>query len=300
MRFSYEKISRRSGVPVQTSHGVFPTRESLIVRIDGPDGNFACGECAPWKGFGCETLERGETFLRACRGNIPAEIPENLPCVAHAFSAAKFFLETPEKSNLPVAENKLCAKFICRVPGDLPEKILAEIERGRKSGFSVFKIKIGFDEVDRELRFCEKILEKIPAGTRIRFDANGAFSPDVLPALINLSTAPAMDFFEQPLPASPENDAEIFVAAENAGGKFALDESVRAPWAFPSGTPVIAVVKPLLIADFPRLLSWLSDSNGPQTVISTVFENSPAGAQALRLACAALAVSRRCAFGLGF
>ncbi|MBQ6705683.1 MAG: hypothetical protein IJN19_06750 [Opitutales bacterium] len=299
MRFSCEKFSKPFGVPVKTSRGTFPYRESLVVRIEDAFGDSSCGEIAPWDGFGCETLADAEAFLQSCGPCVPDEIPESLPCTAHAFSAAKFFLENPDCRNASGPQQRLCAKLIRRSREDSPEKILEEIARERVTGFSVFKIKIGLEEQAAELNFCEKILCGVPAGTRVRFDANGAFSAEALPRLAELSNLPGTDFFEQPLPPSPKNDEKIFEFSGATEAKFALDESVRDPWAFPCYTRVVAVVKPLLVSDFRRLLAWLENSHGADVVISTVFENSSAGTDALRLACSRIAENRRRPFGLG-
>lgn len=302
MHFSFEKISRPFAVPVTTASGAFPRRESLLVRLETDDGaDSACGECAPWPGFGLETLDAAENFLRGLGGRVPEEIPAALPCLAHAFSAARFFLENPAARETPaLPPPRECAKLLRRAPGDAAEKLLADAARERDNGFSVFKIKIGLAPQRDELRFCEKILADAPAGTRFRFDANGALSADVLPALAGLSRVPALEFFEQPLPPSQDNDARTFAAADALGALLALDESVRAdPGAFPRDTRVVAVVKPLFVADFPALLSRLAEPCGADVVVSTAFENSPAGTLALRLACARLAPARRRAFGLG-
>lgn len=299
VRFSFEKLSKNLGVPVESSRGIFPVRESLLVKIDDDAGNSACGECAPWAGFGGETIAQAEAFLKKCGGKMPAEIPADLPCVAHAFSVAKFFLETSADGNILRPENKLCAKLIRRSREDTPACVSEKILRERENGFSVFKVKIGLETAAEELRFCEKILTEAPTGTRIRFDANGAFSEEILPELARLSESSAVEYFEQPLPASERNDAKVFEFSACTNAKFALDESVREPWAFPQNTCVVAVVKPLLVADFPRLLAWLENPSGPAVALSTVFENSFAGTRALYLACVRLAASRALAFGLG-
>lgn len=300
MRFSCEKISVPFPVPVRTARGTFPRRESLVVSLTDDSGRAGgSGECAPWIGFGCETLADAENFLKTPRGNVPEKIPARLPCLAHAFSAAKFFSKHPELRGLPPPDAAARARLLPRSREDAPEKILAAAARERENGFRVFKIKIGLAEPADELIFCEKILRGAPAGTRFRFDANGALPETLLPELCRISAAPALEFFEQPFPPTPENDEKIFAASEKRGGKFALDESVRAPWAFPRETRVVAVVKPLLVGDFPRLLAWLEDPAGADVVVSTVFENSDAGRDALRLACSRVAENRRRAAGLG-
>lgn len=310
MKISYEKICKKFATPVANSHGIFSCRESLLVKISrgNADTDCACGECAPWAGFGCEKISEAEEFLAKISNRdlsaLPS-IPDTLPCLAHAISAAEFFLKNPRERNAPEPPPTERAKLLRRELASAPAELLADAERERNAhGFSVFKVKIGLGEPVEELRFCEKILSNAPAGTQWRFDANGAFSTEILPALVELSAAPALEFFEQALPPSQENDAKIFALAEKTEAKFALDESIREPdsFTFPrGGTRVVAVVKPALSGDFFRLLDWLerTDSDAPPVVISTAFENSPAGRAALFLACSRVAKNRRRAFGLG-
>jgi O-succinylbenzoate synthase len=299
MRFSYEKVAAPFDVPVNTSRGLFPFRESIIVTVETGEGRSVRGEVAPWPGFSCETLCEAESFLEHCCSRVPAMIPKNLPCTAHAFSALKFFLENPEAQSRSVPPENHCARLIRRFPETDSDRILDEILRERENNYSVFKLKIGLRDQKSELKFCEKILECVPKGVQIRFDANGSFSEAVLPALAELSVFPTLEFFEQPLPPSKENDVRILDFAANTNTKLALDESVSEPWTLPQETPVVAVVKPLCVADFPRLLSWLEAPCGADVVVSTLFENSPAGKSALYLACSLLAKNRRRAFGMG-
>jgi len=308
MKISYEKICGEFKTPVATARGVFSQRESLLVKISRGNDNYAFGECAPWTGFACETISEAENFLTKIserEWDEPPSVPDALPCLAHAISAATFFLKNPQKRNAPKPPASDCARLLRRSRETNPEEIIETATREREvHGNSVFKIKIGQNDTREELSFCEKILALAPAGTLWRFDANGAFSKEILPALVELSAAPALDFFEQPLLPSLKNDAEIFALAEKTNAKFALDESVRVPDKFPfprGGTRVVAVVKPALSGDFSRLLNWLAlaGTNAPSVVISTAFENSSAGRDALFLACASVEKSRCRAFGLG-
>lgn len=299
---AFEKISAPLGVPVATSRGNFSQRESLLVKLTRGNGESACGECAPWHGFGCETLASAETFLRENENFAGTKIsppPENLPCLAHAISAAEFFAENPRERGQTPPPHCARAKLVRRAKEDSVEKILAEIARERAAGFSVFKIKVGLSAPGDELAFCEKILRDVPAGIKIRFDANGAFPPEILPRLEKISQAENLEFFEQVFPPNPENDSRIFALDFAAQKKFALDESVRDPAAFPRECGVVAVVKPLLAGDFRRLLAWLENPAGADVVVSTVFENTEAGRDALFVACSRVAKNRSRAVGLG-
>lgn len=295
MHFSYEKIRRPFPVPVRTAQGLFPQRESLLITLSDGE-NSGKGECAPWPGFGCETLDEAAAFIESCNGFLPEKIPSALPCLGHAVSAALFFCENPWMRDLPPPSVR--TKLISRSLESSPDAILETLTRERRNGFSSFKIKIGLTAPEEELRFCEKLLADVPEKVTLRLDANGGFDPTFLPALAALSEFRSLEFVEQPLPATAENDARVFALAEK-GGRFALDESVREPWTFPKSSPVVAVVKPLFVSDYPRLLAWLAEKNGPRVVISTSFENSEAGRDALLCAAASVCSKRRLSVGFG-
>lgn len=292
MNFSYKKISRAFPVPVRTAQGLFTQRESLLITLSDGE-NSGEGECAPWPGFGCELLDDAETFLKSCNGFLPEKIPSDLPCLGHAVSAALFFCENPWMRDLPPPNE--CTRLISRSIENSAEEIIKTLTREHRNGFTSFKIKIGLTSPEEELRFCEKLLAGVPEKVTLRLDANGGFDTTFLPALADLSGFRSLEFVEQPLPATAENDARVFALAEK-GRRFALDESVREPWMFPKSSPVVAVIKPLFVSDYSRLLAWLSENNGPRVVISTAFENSEAGRDAL-LCAAASCCAKRCLSG---
>lgn len=292
---TFSPYSRRFCSPVKTARGTKETREGIRISLCDTLGNTARSEIAPWEGFGCESLNRAETVLREFTGKSFSEErifdrlsrEADLPCTRHAFSAAFFLLKNPEAAKAPEPPNTAICKLILRNSSDCAETIAERISRQQE--FRSVKIKIGLSPLKDEIRFCEKILnfaaKNFPA-TKIRFDANGAWnSPEALTALTSLGTFPQLEFIEQPLSVSPENDAAVYALPPSIAAKFALDESLREPWEMPTKTPVVAVVKPLLVGDFPRLRSWLAQKeNAPRFVVSSVFETE-AGRDILRFLC---------------
>lgn len=298
LSLSLSPYSRRFRVPLKTARGTTETRAGISVDLRDSHGNAACAEIAPWEGFGCETLRQAETFLKAFAGTpFPHKkisdliaLADTFPCTRHALSAAHFFLQNPKTLNAPEPSNSRICKLILRNPENLPETIFEQMLRSREKGFRSFKIKIGLARLDEEIRLCEKILNLARENSPeigIRFDANGAWnSPEILSSLAPLCTFPQLEFIEQPLAATPENDAAVYALPPQTAAKIALDESLREPWKMPTGTPVVAVVKPLLIGDFPRLRAWLLQrENASRFVISSVFETE-VGRNVLRFLCA--------------
>jgi len=65
------RYRRRFKVPLRTGAGTFAEREGLLLRLDLGDGDatgcgatVGYGEIAPWRGFGGESIEADEEFLR--------------------------------------------------------------------------------------------------------------------------------------------------------------------------------------------------------------------------------------------
>lgn len=289
-----EHRSREFRTPVKTARGNASRRESIVLTLRHQNGKIGRGEIAPWEGFGCESLDDARTALRALAGtllpenptDLPAAAPENCPCTRHALAAAAFFLENPDAAEAPEPPENAVCRLIPRRADDVPDALFRKIlQHAAASGTRAFKIKIGFDALENEIALCRKLLETAAQAVpeiRLRFDANGAWNtPAALDAFVPLTAFPQLEFIEQPLAATPENDAAVLALPRERAAKIALDESLREPWKLPDETPVIAVVKPLLIGDFFRLRRWLSCGNAPKFVISSVFETD-AGRAVLR------------------
>ncbi len=300
MEISYEKISRKFGVPVENSRGKFFERESLVLalKLGEKRGN---GEVAPWENFECESLESAENELKkiisetrnsAAGTTKLAEIlsdklfEKSFPCLRNALETALFFAENPSFLNVPEPKISEISQLVFRNKESAPEEIAEKICRSReRTSGTVFKVKIGFFDAKKESDFCTKILEivskKFPE-IRLRFDANGKFRvPEDLKFFEKIFAFPCLEFLEQPLEKSSGNDEYCFSLPKKFGEIIALDESLREPWRVPENSNCVAIVKPLLCSNFSKLRGWLSRERGPQFVISTVFE-SEVGRNVLR------------------
>lgn len=296
LKLAFERVSRPFRVPVKTARGTATARESLVVSIRDDAGRAGRGEIAPWDGFGCETLDAAEAALRALAEHagtpesLAAAVSADLPCTRHALAAAAFFLENPAELAAPEPTPAAVCRLIPRDAADAPETLAEKIRHAHAEGFRAFKIKIGLAALADEVALCDALLrlaaESFP-DARLRFDANGAWrDAAALDALAPLAAFPRLEFVEQPLAPSPENDDAVLALPRERAAKIALDESLREPWRLPDDAPVVAVVKPLLVGDFPRLHAWLRRENAaPRFVISSVFETD-VGRSVLRALCA--------------
>ena len=254
--------------PLRTSSGDWSKRESIVIRIGLDDGSVGFGEVAPTPGFRGESLANAESFL--LRWELGMEIPAYLPLCSTAITCATSPIWRT-KSPFPKVET---AALI----GSLDEEELPSNQ--------VLKVKIGLREAAEEILAAKNLLARMPVGSRLRLDANGALSSSQAEIWLEaLSEEPRIEYLEQPLPAS-EREALLSLASSSSIS-LALDESVAdiadaESWR-DAGWPGYFVLKPSLCGDWARLEGFIRE-NPSRCVISSVFV-SPFGFEAvLRMA----------------
>ena len=271
---------RPFATPLRTATGIWSVREGWLLRLEDRLGRVGYGEVAPLPAFGSETLERAEAFLRALGPRVEraelAACPAELPATAFALGSALWMLEEPE---LP---------FRFENTALLPtgEGALEALEALAGRGFRVFKLKLGVASPGAERALVARLLARLPAGGRLRLDANGTLEEAVLGDwLAFLAGEDGIDFLEQPLPVGAEGAMQAKAAA--AGVALALDESVvagrlasvveTARWTGP------LVLKGSLLGD-PRALVRELAPRRQRKVFSSAFETALGLVGNLRLA----------------
>ncbi len=83
-----------------------------------------------------------------------------------------------------------------------PEKMNCQIEEKLKAGFKCLKMKIGAISFDEEYRILQRLREKYsPQDVEIRVDANGAFSFEEAPSILEKLAGLGIHSIEQPIKA---------------------------------------------------------------------------------------------------
>ena len=147
---------------------------------------------------------------------------------------------------------------------------------------NVLKAKIGVGELSSEIATIENLLTHLPAGSRLRLDANGSLSRTEAKAWLDtFEGCSQIEFLEQPLAVTDRNG--LMGLAESNSLALALDESlldVQIAEAFlADGWPGYFVFKPTLCQDWRAMETFLR--NEPtRCVVSSVFE-SPFGFEAV-------------------
>ena len=262
--FRYESYSRRFDRPLRTARGEWAVREGYLLRIREGD-RVGYGEVAPLPEFGTETLAEAEAYLVALPAGGEWELPEHLRCCAFGMSAALAGL----KGAMALPDRNF------EVAGLLPAGEGAEsvLEEKRSGGYDVFKWKVGVEAAAREMAVFERLTDRLPKGGRLRLDANGAWSLELLGEWLEFlkGRVDVVEFVEQPL--APGLEAEMMAARAESGIEIALDESLNGAGAarWLGEWPGVLVVKAPLMGDMARLQAQL-EPVAERVVLSSVFE----------------------------
>ena len=261
--------------PLRTRYGWWSVRKGILIRLtDLETGQQGYGEIAPIPWFGSETFEQALAFCR----QLPAKLSEaQIKEIPATLAATRFGLE--------------CAWLACRDPGWLARDLSGLSFCGflgkapPPGSYPVYKGKVGVDPFATEWKKLESWLEQLPAGARLRLDANGgltlAEARQWLAACdrLNREYPGKIEFFEQPLP--PEQYADLIQLSREFQTPIALDESVASleqlQAVHRSGWQGILVVKPSLIGSGLALRDYLSQHPGLDLVFSSALE-TPIGA----------------------
>lgn len=130
-----------------------------------------------------------------------------------------------------------------------------------------WKVAAGDDAREREV--LEELLARLPAGARLRLDANGGWECATAGRwATRLAGEPCLDWLEQPLP--PDDLQGLEQLARRL--PVALDETLRRhPELITGGWPGWQVRRPLVEGD-PRLLLQALQAGTPRLMLSTALE----------------------------
>jgi O-succinylbenzoate synthase len=280
--------------PLRTAHGVWAVREGLIIRLETESGEPGYGEIAPLPQFGTETLAES---LERCLGfgdqtddAALDAVPVRFGCVRFALAAARRPVPAGQKGKrLPITALLPAGRAALAV---LPGKL--------EQGFLSFKWKVGVNRPEEELGVLDDLLGLLPAYTRLRLDANGAWDRRAAGKWLAHCAERPVEFVEQP--AAPEAVDTLLGLAEDFPVTLALDESVTGLAAAREwrdrGWRGVFVIKPALAGPLDELAAWAKESQA-DLVLSSAIETALGRAAILRFALAHDLTTRALGFGVG-
>jgi o-succinylbenzoate synthase len=301
--------------PVSNANRVWTTREGVLLRIQAEPGLIGQGEAAPLPGFSPDTLCDCRTTLAAldahwlgelieCEpavafGRIEQRIPDTLPAARCAVETA-YLDVVGQRTAQPIwallralegrpASNVTALPLAAVVASD-PERWPSAADAAVRRGVRTLKLKIGRPNAfSRELAQLRALRDALPAGVRLRLDANQSWPAERAQEHLAQLAELEPEFVEEPT-------ADWSALAESRA-PLAVDESLSKPGLFENALKrreklrlVVCVLKPTLLGGIARALrlARVAREAGLDAVISHTFEG-PVGlrcAQALALAIA--------------
>ncbi|WP_373526726.1 o-succinylbenzoate synthase [Nostoc sp.] len=304
-QFKFRPYRRRFGRSLTTSHGIWDTREGIILCLTDETLKVGLGEIAPISWFGSETLEQALDFCRQLPAEITDEIifsiPDDLPACQFGFESAR---EMGSGGDNFITPNSSLF-YSALLPAG--EAALNQWETLWQQGYHTFKWKIGVYAIADELEIFESLIDTLPAFTKLRLDANGGLSYEEAKLWLwtcdnlkaNRELALEIEFIEQPLPVEQfKGMLELSMSYKTA---IALDESVatlgQLAACYQQGWRGIFVIKPGIIGS-PSRLRKFCQQHKIDAVFSSVFETAIARLAALQLAAELSQKNRAVGFGI--
>ncbi|WP_206603084.1 o-succinylbenzoate synthase [Leptolyngbya ohadii] len=155
----------------------------------------------------------------------------------------------------------------------------ADAFSGSPQSSTPFKLKIGVQEVDREINQIDRLLKVLPQTAKLRLDANGGLSDTETYQWLewcdtrSQNSYSQIEFLEQPLP--PDRFSEMQQLSQQFSTPIALDESVatiaQLQDCYQRGWRGIFVIKPAIAGSPDRLRQFCQDYQ-PDVVWSSALE----------------------------
>ncbi|MFM8605458.1 MAG: enolase C-terminal domain-like protein [Cyanobium sp.] len=267
-----------------TAHGALTEKRGWLLRLRHADGGLGWGEAAALDagagagtgaaaagagpGAAGEGLAPLELSRRSwSRGALEAQLP-GLPAPL-AFAIGQALAELDGLGRQPGAGGWLpapaSALLLPAGPAG-PEALHRALAVASPPPAMKWKVAALPDALEREA--LERLLALLPAGTRLRLDANGGWDRATAAAWADrLAADPRLEWLEQPL--APQDGKGLLALARRV--PVALDESLRCGLPVPEAWPGWWVRRPAVEGDPRPLLRALAAGSG-RLMISTALE----------------------------
>jgi o-succinylbenzoate synthase len=178
--------------PWHTAQGVLHSRDGWLVKICTADGMTGWGDCAPPTWMGSQQTSAAESDLKRLQlqltGLDPQQALLQLDGIKEIASAALFAYETAlldllsQQQSLSVSclLNPQAASLVKvnAALGAITQVSDGQIMQAVNAGMKLLKLKAGVAGVEQEIIRLQQIAVLLPAGVRLRIDANQAWSMD--------------------------------------------------------------------------------------------------------------------------
>lgn len=242
MRVELSEVSLKLRLPVMTGRGSITQRDGILIQISDGGAN-GWGEAMPLPGWPGADLSATRTALEEWAADPD---PGNLPFERFAHSAVELALLDMEAQRTSRTQAELLADGgpvadsveLNALVSNAHAAAIAEAD-----GYRTVKLKVGASDLDEDVASVAAVRSAIGTGTRLRLDANGAWTMDqAVTAMAQLEQFD-IEYVEEPT-SGLEALAQV---AEQSLIPVAVDDSVGSAEAqFPEAISVV-VVKPMAL-----------------------------------------------------
>jgi L-Ala-D/L-Glu epimerase len=291
-----------------TARGELKKRRGIILQVHTDEGLVGLGDVAPLPEFGGGTVEDAAPHLKTLFFfNINREVTlpfEKLTLFDSDMSAVEYGWETAIYDLLAQKEGIPLAGFISKNKVYNPEikvnatvgltdknEAVAAARRAAEQGFSCVKVKVGVaTSFDEEVERVAAIREALGKTTKLRLDANGAWSVPQAIGILNALAKYDIELIEQPVPA--QNIDGLKEVRQKSGVPIAADESVAnrlyADMVISEHAADVLVLKPVMLGsvEFARYIMKRGQARRIHCFVTTALESGVGIAATLHLAAA--------------
>ena len=252
---------------LRTAHGRLKERRGWLLALETDSGVWGWGDACPFpglpetggvvSGFGMESWSLCGERLASLAASLLGEsidardalfggLLDGLldACEAAAPDApgARFAIDCALHELAARAESCSVAELLARglgtraqaslevnalVSGARPEAMVAQARELQAAGFQTFKLKVGADSPETDLQRVTMLREALGSESRIRLDANGAWTPARASSMLRALAPLDIELIEQPVAAHAIDDLARLRRAGQI--RVAADESLADP-----------------------------------------------------------------------
>lgn len=265
------------------------------------------GEIAPLNFFGSESLEQALRFCQSLPNQITVErirqIPESLPSCQFGFESAWEQLQSQSSASNSTGEkvknNQPPASVLLPTGTAALESPQLFTASPNPLQTTTFKWKIGVASIETELATFEQLISLLPAGAKLRLDANGGLTWQQADLWLRVCDGYCIEYLEQPLP--PDQFDLMLKLSQRHETPIALDESVatlnQLQSCYQQNWRGVFVIKAAIVGS-PIQLRDFCQTHSLDIVWSSVFETPVARRYIETFLMADLASNRATGFGI--
>lgn len=261
--------------PAGTSRGVMQIKNSWILKIS--DGNnFGIGEISILEGLSPDFQDR-DSFERKMekfcaileKDGVNFDSESEIHLFLETHPSIKFGLETALldlenggkgvifKNNFATGTRKLPINGLIWMGSE--DFMREQIEQKLSEGFTTLKMKVGAADFEIEYKLLESIRARYSANEiTLRVDANGAFSPQEAPEILEKLAKLKIHSIEQPI--KPGNWAAMKELCASTPTPIALDEELIGVFDISEKIDLLDTISPQFIILKPSLHGGISGS----------------------------------------